>query len=757
MGDALSTSGEGEFVAAIANHPSKESLYDTVEFTGAGVFGEKDRYAAIESLKMLDTAADEQPFDRITKMMTEVFKTPVSLITLVADPSRVWFKSKVGPFGACVDRDGSWCNYVLVPSTPEILITEDASKDARLAHNPYVAGEPFIKFYAGAPLVGSRGERYGTLCIVDLKQRAFPAESYALLNNFAALAVEEIERNKPLLNLALGEGANDVERNRHLDLSVTAYQEGIIMLDVREAGWPISYANPSFETSSGLDFDDLAGGDFWELFECPGKAEMDLADIVGRQAEFEKSFFCVTSKRWLTLHLMPATTDRFSPSKATGIPGWVPSVEAQKGTKLGLDVESDKIVNIENRDVMDVLDAKCFWFAVVRSSSPAGSEMGSIGSTEAGTVNSMGKDTSVAGSTQAGNSTGGYSSGQGGNSSTGASSGQGGNSSNGVSTRSSMSGYGEYVAPESLGSLQLGPLLGSGSFGKVYRSMADGVAVATKVIDCRGRDSGLTSSQLDEVRLSESLDHPQVIKLLKHATSTVQKKDAEITVAWLLQELCDMGQLSDAAERGWLRVTRNITAPPDMAVVLATLRDIADAMAYVHSKDIIHADLTGRNVLLASSNNARGFTAKVGDFGLSKVTKAGEAIPTSILGTITHMPPELLTKNLLYPAADVWACGIIAWEAYHGKKVYCGKQPPQIIMTVVKNIPLTWSEAPEEFVALMNKLLAFECDKRPQFSTVVDELDSLIAKKLSVAIEPSAHLLSQCKDYNPKPVEEEKP
>ena len=122
-------------------------------------------------------------------MMTTVFKTPVSLITLVADPSRVWFKSCVGPFGACVDRDGSWCNYVLVPPTPEVLVTEDASKDARFAHNPYVAGEPFIKFYAGAPLVGSKGERYGTLCIVDLVERAFTAELYALLINFAITVV----------------------------------------------------------------------------------------------------------------------------------------------------------------------------------------------------------------------------------------------------------------------------------------------------------------------------------------------------------------------------------------------------------------------------------------------------------------------------------------------------------------------------------------------------------------------------------------
>jgi hypothetical protein len=737
MGATLATSGEEEFAAAVANHPSKESLYDTMEFTANGIFDEKSRYESLESLKMLDTPANEQPFDRITKLMTKVFNTPVSLITLVADPSRVWFKSKVGPFGACVDRDGSWCNYVLVPSTPEILITEDASKDARLAHNPYVAGEPFIKFYAGAPLVGSHGERYGTLCIVDLKQRAFSAELYALLTNFAALAVEEIERNKPLFDIATDAMTNDVQRNRHLDMSLTAYTKGVVMVDVREAGWPISYCNPSFEKSSGLELDDLAGEDFWSLFECSGKGELDLASIIGNGDMFEKRFQCATTKRWLTLRLMPATTDRLSPSKATGIPGWVPSVDAPKGNKLGFDVDSEKVVDITELDLMDVQDAKCFWFAVVLDSAEF----------DLTAPMSEGKQMMSAGSTQAGSATTGSNLG-----SVKSGTGRTGSGSTVASGACGMtSAFGEYVPPASLGKLQLGPLLGSGSFGKVYRSVVEDKAVAIKLIDCRGRESGATSEQLEEVKLASDLDHPGVVAVMKHATSTEKKKDGEpFTLVWIVQELCDMGQLSDAAERGWLRVMRQITAPPDMAVVLPTLLDIANAMDYVHSKSIIHADLTGRNVLLASSTNSRGFTAKVCDFGLSRLTKGGEAIQTDVLGTITHMPPELLTSKLLSPVADVWAFGIIGWEAYFGKKCYCGKKPPQIIMTVVKNIPLTWpTETPEQFASFMKRVLAFDHETRPKFSAVIQDLDKLIAMDLKVDKEPSQDLVR--KDYNPKP------
>lgn len=76
-------------------------------------------------------------------------------------------------------------------------------------------------------------------------------------------------------------------------------------------------------------------------------------------------------------------------------------------------------------------------------------------------------------------------------------------------------------------------------------------------------------------------------------------------------------------------------------------------MTYLHSLDILHGDLTGGNILLVSSNkDSRGFIAKVADFGLSRVLSA-EAVSTGTYGTVTHMPPELLTTGL--PASG-WFC-----------------------------------------------------------------------------------------------------
>ena len=73
--------------------------------------------------------------------------------------------------------------------------------------------------------------------------------------------------------------------------------------------------------------------------------------------------------------------------------------------------------------------------------------------------------------------------------------------------------------------------------------------------------------------------------------------------------------LQEAMERGWFMTEDSVinSAPAsDMVAVYATARDIACAMAYVHSKDIVHADLRGDSLGLATSaQDQRGFIAKV--------------------------------------------------------------------------------------------------------------------------------------------------
>ena len=66
----------------------------------------------------------------------------------------------------------------------------------RFAENPLVLNEPFIRFYAGAPLITSTGHRLGSLCIIDRKPRELEAESCNVLINFAEVVMRELEKEK---------------------------------------------------------------------------------------------------------------------------------------------------------------------------------------------------------------------------------------------------------------------------------------------------------------------------------------------------------------------------------------------------------------------------------------------------------------------------------------------------------------------------------------------------------------------------------
>ncbi len=149
---------------------------------------EAERCAALHALHILDTPAEER-FDRITRLAQRLFAVPMALISLI-DTDREWIKSGQGVDVVTVERSNSFCAYTILNT--ELLVVHDAHQDPRFATNPFVVGPPFLRFYAGYPLVDAQGYRLGALCILDTQPRQFSAADRQALQDLAALAENEL-------------------------------------------------------------------------------------------------------------------------------------------------------------------------------------------------------------------------------------------------------------------------------------------------------------------------------------------------------------------------------------------------------------------------------------------------------------------------------------------------------------------------------------------------------------------------------------
>lgn len=145
---------------------------------------------ALRRFKVLDTAPDSA-YDHIVDIAARVFQVPIVLVSLI-DLDRQWFKARVGLDACETSLDVSFCTYAVKKN--EVMVVKDATLDDRFKANPLVAGEPGIRFYAGAPLRTHDGFSIGTLCLVDTKaNHAFSEADCLLLSQMASLVVDFME------------------------------------------------------------------------------------------------------------------------------------------------------------------------------------------------------------------------------------------------------------------------------------------------------------------------------------------------------------------------------------------------------------------------------------------------------------------------------------------------------------------------------------------------------------------------------------
>ncbi|HHP7243592.1 MAG TPA: GAF domain-containing protein [Elainellaceae cyanobacterium] len=160
---------------------------------------ETTRLKVLHRYKILDTGA-EQAFNNLTTLAAQICHSPIALITFV-DESRHWFKAKCGIGVNETSRDLGFCAHAIL-QPDDLLIIPDTLQDERFADNPLVIHEPYIRFYAGAPLLSPDGYALGTLCVIDKIPRSLQSEQTDALKVLACQVISQLELRFTLDELA---------------------------------------------------------------------------------------------------------------------------------------------------------------------------------------------------------------------------------------------------------------------------------------------------------------------------------------------------------------------------------------------------------------------------------------------------------------------------------------------------------------------------------------------------------------------------
>ncbi|MCX6045796.1 MAG: ATP-binding protein [Chloroflexi bacterium] len=129
-------------------------------------------------------------FDDLTFLAAQICQTSIALVTFI-DAEHQWLKSKVGVSLTSTPRNIAFCNYTI--QQPTLLVVRDAQLDERFAENPLVTGEPYIRFYAGIPLLTPEGYALGTLCVLDPTPRDLTVQQEQALYALSRQVMVQLE------------------------------------------------------------------------------------------------------------------------------------------------------------------------------------------------------------------------------------------------------------------------------------------------------------------------------------------------------------------------------------------------------------------------------------------------------------------------------------------------------------------------------------------------------------------------------------
>ncbi len=242
-------------------------------------------------------------------------------------------------------------------------------------------------------------------------------------------------------------------------------------------------------------------------------------------------------------------------------------------------------------------------------------------------------------------------------------------------------------------------VLGSGSMGVVYRAhdrvLGRTVAIKTIRKELISTDSEYRACRdrfFHEAHIFGSLSHPNIVALYDIG-------ETDDGLPYLTMEYVPDASLG-ALER---RLS--------LDQVIWLLAQLASAIDYAHTREILHRDIKPTNILLGE-----GEEAKIADFGVAKVLGAEFTRSQTRFGTPGYMSPEQVLGSTLTRSSDVFSLAVVAFELLSGRKPFPGKSVHSVLYKIVHADPIlpTGLEATGLAVETWKEVFATALAKEPQ-------------------------------------------
>ena len=186
-------------------------------------------------------------------------------------------------------------------------------------------------------------------------------------------------------------------------------------------------------------------------------------------------------------------------------------------------------------------------------------------------------------------------------------------------------------------------VVGTGAYGTVFHARIDNLVCAAKSLhpvlfrDNDPSTAGLRKKFLSECKIMSRLRHPNIVQYLGRTT------DPQTQLPILLMELmdCNLTKFLEGEEPFPYHLQVNFS------------HDVAKAIVFIHSNQIMHRDVNSNNVLLLGR-----VQAKLGDFGMSSLLQDRKSRLTQCPGALAYMAPEA-QSNMYSEMLDIFSMGVL--------------------------------------------------------------------------------------------------